>query len=67
MVESSALALVGTVAEVVKAGLVRKPDVSGLGKSPAMTNKAVNQAAGAREARPGVQPAEIFLAKLTFF
>jgi hypothetical protein len=32
-----------------------------------MTNKAVNQAAGVKKARPGVQPAEIFLAKLTFF
>jgi hypothetical protein len=59
--------LAGTASEVVEAGLVRKPDVSGLGKSPAMANKAVNQAAGARKARPGVQPAEISLAKLTFF
>jgi hypothetical protein len=59
--------LVGPVSEVAKAGLVRKPDVSGLGKSPAMTNKAVNRAAGARKVRPGVQPAEISLAKLTFF
>jgi hypothetical protein len=32
-----------------------------------MTNEGVSQAAAANKARPGVQPAEISLAKLTFF
>jgi hypothetical protein len=32
-----------------------------------MTNEAVNRAAAANKARFGVQPAEISLAKLTFF